>query len=306
MSSAWCLFSVLAQCPFLSWLNVLGSMSVLCLGSMSLAQCPFSVLAQCLSTLGTVSQSHGLARPFLVAQDDLTFLSVLCSMSWGQLFLLLISTGPISSLHYVVGQWFFALPHAFFALCHRLTSHLVSLHFVIHMKCMVGQYNDWPILFYLSTLLFLSTSLVAGESYKLWSPLSHALHLFPLGAWCEQLAITHVLGQISLGILGHRLFSLSFNFDFNGWVLKQNVMVPKNDQHRFAFMGGVAWDLGALASLGYSGCPCGWPDVTPFLLPASTLPCHLCCNPSVADIRLAGFTHVPSAVIFILSGLKLM
>ncbi len=55
-------------------------------------------------------------------------------------------------------------------------------------------------------------------------------------------------------------------------------------------------------------CPHGWPDVTPFLgiLPATTLPCHLCCNPSVVDIRLAGFTHVPSAVIFILSCLKLM
>jgi len=34
--------------------------------------------------------------------------------------------------------------------------------------------------------------------------------------------------------------------------------------------------------------------------------CHLCCNASVADIRLAGFTHVPFAVIFILACLKLM
>jgi len=180
-----------------------------------------------------------------------TCIDVLRSMSWGQLFLLLVSTGPFSSSHYVVGRWFFALSHAFFALCRRLTSRLVSSHFVVHMKCVVGQYNDCPILFYLSNLLFLSTSLVAGESYELWSPLSYALHLFPLG---EQLAITHVLGQIPLGILGHGLFSLSSNFDFNGWVLKQNVMVPKNDQHRFVFMGRVAWVLGAFLSFGSSGC----------------------------------------------------
>jgi len=65
-----------------------------------LAQCPFPFLAQCprlnvrslflgsMSMLGTVSWSHGLARPFLDAQDDLTFLSVLRSMSPGRFFIM--------------------------------------------------------------------------------------------------------------------------------------------------------------------------------------------------------------------------
>jgi len=35
--------------------------------------------------------------------------------------------------------------------------------------------------------------------------------------------------------------SLLFDFDFSGWALRQNVVVPRNDQHRFAFMGEVAW-----------------------------------------------------------------
>jgi len=114
---AQCPFPFLAQCP----LSALGSMSVLCLGLMS------TLYLGSMSTLGTVSWSHGLARSFLDSQDNLTFLSVLHSMSPSHFFIMqccISSHLHCCSLLYVMGPIILiARQHwalFFFTLCHRL------------------------------------------------------------------------------------------------------------------------------------------------------------------------------------------